>query len=105
MNFLKNLFGGGAPRRNPALDIYVRPKRCTEIVHVRIDLYNDLSISEDGDGFYTRKSARAIRCPFAAEVELHFDKKRQMIDSSVTDGELVTAEDYAAWQETQSPTK
>lgn len=99
MNFLKNLFSGGpkAPE-DRALYIYVRPKRCEEIVKVRIDTYNDLSRSDDGDGFFVRKTARAIRCPFPAEVTLTFDKNRRIVESEVTDGELVEEDDYATWE-------
>ena len=97
MNFLKSLFGGGkAGDDKRAYYVYVRPKRCDQIVEVRIDLYNDLSRNEEG-GYWIRKVAQAIRCPFPAEIVLHFDNKKKMIDSEVTNGELVEKEEFDAW--------
>lgn len=100
MNFLKNLFGGGNTgggddRRG--FYVYVRPKRCDEIVEVRIDLYNDLSQTESGDGYFVRKMAQATRCPFPAEIYLEFNKARKVTESTVKDGEIVSAEDYEAY--------
>ncbi len=94
MNFLKNLFGGGP--KSPSdrgIYFYVKPKRCEEIVRIRIDTYNDLSISDDG-GYWVRKVASAIRCPFQAEVTLYFDKGRRLTESQVENGELVDKDDY-----------
>jgi hypothetical protein len=97
MNFLKKLFGGmGAPQRNPAADFYVRPKHCQEVVHVRVDLYNEPSLSDDGT-YFLRKIVRAVRCPFPAELHLYFDQNRKLVNTEVIDGELVTAADYEAW--------
>lgn len=97
MNFLKKLFasGGGSGGGN-FLTVYVQPKRCDEIVIVRINLYNDLSQSDSG-GYFTRKLARGTRCPFPAELSLHFDGKRRLVESEVENGELVSAEDYESW--------
>jgi len=103
MDFLKKLFGGGNTVQNkPILDLYVRPKRCAEIVHIRIDLYNEPSLTDDG-GYYVRKLARATRCPFPAEVEVYLDKSRKLQKTQVNDGELVTAFDYNAWLEAKAP--
>ena len=98
MNFLKNLFSGG-PRgpQERAIYVYVRPKRCDEIVQVRIDTYNDLSLNDEGNGYWVRKIASAIRCPFQAEVTLYFNKSRQITESSVENGELVDQAVYEAY--------
>lgn len=100
MNFLKRLFSpGGGGEGNPATIFYVRPKRCQEIVQVRVDLYNDLSQSDpDQKGkYFTRKGARGMRCPFPAEITLYFDANRRLIETEVTDGEIVSADDYEEW--------
>jgi hypothetical protein len=97
MNFLKKLFaGGGGSSGGNFFTVYVRPKRCDEIVIVRIHLYNELSQTDSG-GYFTRKLARGSRCPFAAELSLHFDGKRRLVESQVENGELVSAEDYETW--------
>ncbi|MFW5690880.1 MAG: hypothetical protein ACOCXZ_00150 [Chloroflexota bacterium] len=99
---MKRLFGGGSGGGQYAVDrrglyIYVRPKRCNEIVEVRINLMNDLSQDEQGEGYFVRKMVTAIRCPFQAEVELYFDKGRNITSSAVTNGELVDEIDYHNW--------
>lgn len=99
MEFLRRLFGGlmrgGAPAER-FVPYYIRPKRCPEVVVVRVDLYNDLSQDDDG-GYFVRKTARGERCPFAAEVHITFNKSRQPIEVSVENGEHVSADDYQAW--------
>lgn len=93
--FFKGLVGGGTPaeRYQP---YYVRPKRCPEVVVVRVDLFNDLSSDDDG-GFFVRKTARGERCPFAAELSITFDKSRRTLEVMVENGEQVTEADYQAW--------
>ncbi len=98
MNFLKNLFGGGGPSGDGrSFYVYVRPKRCDQIIEVRIDLYNDLSLSEHDSGYFVRKVAQATRCPFPAEMTLYFDKNRRYTYGDVEDGELVSTQAYEAW--------
>ena len=105
MDFLRRLFGGRGTPTGPdgdrGLYMYVRPKHCKEIVVVRIDPLNDLSRNDTGDGFFVRKMARAIRCPFPAEFTLYFDKGRRFVDSEISDGEFVEEEEYLAWAEAQ----
>lgn len=96
MNFLKNLFGGGGGPQTPVRFFYVRPKRCQEILQVRVDLQNELSQTDDG-GYYVRKVAQAIRCPFEAELHIYFDKKRALSRVEVENGEAVSAEVYETW--------
>ena len=97
MNFLKKLFATGGSSRAGSY-FYVRPKRCPEVVKVRVNLANDPSKTDDG-GYYCRKIVRGQRCPFQAELHLYFDNNRRLIRSEVDDGELVTAEDYEAFIE------
>lgn len=98
MNFLRNLFSGGSSSGDAhAYYVYVRPKRCDQIVEVRIDLHNDLSLTDDGSSYWIRKVAQAARCPFPAEIVLHFDKNRKLVSSEVTDGEQVDKAEYEAW--------
>lgn len=102
MNFFKKLFGGGSGSNSEphARYFYIRPKRCNEVVKVRIDMRNDLSIADEG-GYFVRKIARATRCPFPAELHLSFDDKHKLIQTGVQDGELVEESDYEAWMASQ----
>lgn len=100
MNFLKNLFGGGGASNNQdnnAYYVYVRPKMCKEIIEIRINTANDLSRTDDYEGFWVRKVASATRCPFQAELTLYFDSKRRFQNSEITNGEYVSEEEYRAF--------
>lgn len=95
VNFLKKLFSGGSSGDRNSMYIYVKLHRCDEIMKVRVNLYNDLSLTDDG-AYYCRKVVSAIRCPFPAEVELYFDKSRRLVESRVDKGELVDEAAYLA---------
>lgn len=94
MNFLKSLFGGGNQSRDAGYYVYVKPKMCQEILRVRINMSNDLSLTDDNSGYLVRKVASATRCPFQSEVILHFDKSRKLSDREIENGEFVTEETY-----------
>jgi hypothetical protein len=105
MNFLKDLFGklfgGGGQNSGPELYVYIRPKMCREIVRVRINLYNDLSQTDDESGYIVRKEARGNRCPFPAEFTLHFDRNRNVTEREIENGEFATEENYLDFLESQ----
>src|SRR5262245_23848 len=71
MGFLKNLFGGATAK--PEKHYYtfnVKCKRCGEILEGRVDLDNDLSLDDDGDGYLVRKTLMGSnRCFQQIEVE------------------------------------
>lgn len=108
MNFFKRRtpkFGtpGSSPEMGDknAYFVYVRPKRCLEVVRVRINLMNDLSLTDDESGYFVRKLASAQRCPFQAEISLLFDRNRRLVEAEVENGEMVTQADYVQWQSSQ----
>lgn len=105
MNFIKNLFGGSG-NSNASGDrgvyFYVQPKRCEEIVKIRIDPMNDLSARDDSDGYVVRKMVSATRCPFQAEITVYFDKSRNAQSVSVENGADVTEAEFEAWQASRS---
>lgn len=104
MNFLKKLFGGGGGRDQSdlhAVYFYVRPKRCDEILKVRVDTRNDLSASDEG-GYFVRKIVRGERCPFPAELHINFDDNRRISKVDVQDGEAVEEQVYNAWNESKA---
>ena len=105
MGFFKRLFGG-APR--PAGDatgeyFYIRPDGCDEVVRVRIDRNNDLSLADDNQTLFIRKSVRgkSYKCR-PVELEATFDANRRLQHAEVTGGTLVTQADYDAWQAGQA---
>lgn len=103
MQFLKKLFGSGGSRGdNRTIYLYVRPKRCDKIAEIKIDLYNELSLNDTEDGYFVRKIAQIIRCPFPSEVHIRFNKRRQIIEQTAENGEFVTREEYEEWLAQQS---
>ncbi|RIK53168.1 MAG: hypothetical protein DCC57_08725, partial [Chloroflexi bacterium] len=85
MNFLKrlaNLFGGrpgGGSGR--LLTIYVLSRRCNEPIMGTVDLFNEVSQSEDSAySYYTRKvlhTSGERRCFDQVEVELWFNQNKE----------------------------
>jgi hypothetical protein len=102
MNFFKKLFGGTGSRSDSdraGSYYYVQARDCDEVVQVRIDLNNDLSLTDDGSGYWVRKLAHGTnyRCRWPVELTLYFDSNRRLQNSDVQGGELVTREEYEAW--------
>jgi len=93
MSFLKNLFSGATAK--PEKHYYtfnVKCKRCGEIIEARVDLDNDLSLNDEGDGYLVRKGlVGANRCFQQIEVELKFDSSRQLLERHITGGEFVNS--------------
>lgn len=91
MGFLKNIFGGTPAQ--PEKHYYtfnVKCKRCGEIIEGRVDLDNDLSLNDVGDGYIVRKGLiGGNRCFQQIEVELTFDSSRQIQEKTITGGMFV----------------
>lgn len=108
MNFLKKLFGGdtsGVERDDRSMYLYVKPHRCDDVLRVRIDLHNDLSQRDDGDGYWVRKLASSgnYKCN-QVELTLYFDGSRRL-DTTRTEiqgGQVVERAAYDAWVSSQS---
>lgn len=99
MDFLKRLFGGGAQSGDPVgMYYYVRPHGCEEIVRVRIDRNNDLSLNDDGT-FWVHKVVRGSKCRQQVEMDLYFDSSRRFREANLTHGDLVGEAEYQAWLE------
>lgn len=105
MNFLKKLFAVPPPQ-NPVQHFYVRPRGCPDVIQVRINTYNDLTLTDDFEGYFINKTVSgAHRCFNRAELQLRFDKQRTLLESTVVGGELVEQADYEAWQLTLESSK
>jgi hypothetical protein len=105
MGFLKKL---GALFSAPARDdrslwLYVKCDKCGEILKGRVDLYNDLSIQYQDSGRQSSYFCRKVfvgsnRCYQPIEVELSFDKKRQLLGEEIRGGKIASEEDFFASQ-------
>jgi len=93
------LFGGGASSSGDAdgLYYYVKGDRTGEVVQVRLHRYNDLSESDDQQGFYTRKLVVGQDHFERMEAEFFFDKNRKLVSADVQGGSLVDREEYEAY--------
>jgi hypothetical protein len=96
LDSLKSVFAGG-PGQDNAYWVYVRCRRCGEVIKTRIDLSNDLSLNEAG-GFVVNKTliGGSQLCFERIEVSLTFDSNRQVIDRKISRGDFITAEEYNA---------
>jgi len=93
MDFLDKLFS--RPAQSDILWLYVRCAKCGAKVRVRINLYNDLSLANEG-GYILRKEIMDNRCFQLMQAELHFDDQKHVISRDISGGEFITAEEYAA---------
>jgi hypothetical protein len=91
MSFLKNLFGGAPTKpEKKYYTFHVKCKRCGEIIEGRVDLDNDLSLNDEGNGYIVRKGLiGGNRCFQQIEVELTFDSNRLLLEQNITGGKFV----------------
>ncbi|RMF03748.1 MAG: hypothetical protein D6768_05145 [Chloroflexi bacterium] len=76
--------------------VYVRCKRCGEVIKTRIDLQNSLSSTDSGD-YVARKTLVGNQLCFErVEVTLHFNRNRQLVDQEIFNGEFISAEEFEA---------
>lgn len=94
MGFLKRLFGAATPPADRALHLYIRCKRCSAPVHVRIDTNNDLSGADEGDGYFVGKEVMDDRCFRLMRAELEFDSNRKETARRIEGGEFISADEY-----------
>jgi hypothetical protein len=91
MGILNRLLG--RPEEDGALWLYVRCSHCGATVRVRINLFNDLSLTEDG-GYILRKDILDDKCFQLMRAELRFDSKRRVISRDIEGGEFITQDEY-----------
>lgn len=91
MDFLKKLFSSNPAKPEKRYYVFqVKCNRCGEIIEGRVDLDNDLSLNDDGNGYIVRKGLiGANRCFQQIEVELTFNSGRQLQEKTITGGTFV----------------
>ena len=95
---IKSIFTGD-DSADGAYWIYVRCRRCGEVIRTRLDLRHNLTEREEG-GFIARKTlVGSGLCFERIEVTLIFDQNRQLADREIAGGEFITAEAYKAAQD------
>lgn len=105
MKFLKRWFG---ERNNissgdkDGIYFYIRAKRTGEVIQVRLNRVNDLSLTDSGDSYYVRKLVVGRRSFDRIEAEFFFDKNRNFVSADITGGDLVERADYDQYLADQS---
>jgi len=91
MSFLKNLFSGATAKpEKKYYTFHVKCNRCGEIIEGRVDLDDDLSLNDEGNGYLARKGLMGgNRCFQQIEVELRFTSTRDMIEQEIKGGAFV----------------
>ncbi|MCI0554072.1 MAG: hypothetical protein L0287_24245 [Anaerolineae bacterium] len=91
MSFLKNIFNSSPAKRDDKYFTFqVKCNRCSETIEGRVDLDNDFSLNEAGDGYLVRKGLIDDNLCFQQiEVELTFDSSRQIIEKNITGGMFI----------------
>jgi hypothetical protein len=106
MDFFRRLFGGGQPASASGdsedkigLYFYIQPTGCKEVIQVRIDSRNDLSLADDNRTYFVIKTVRGTTytCTRSAELRLSFDANRRLQNTEVIGGTLVDQAAYLAW--------
>ncbi len=103
MNLLRKFmqsFGGGGlgSGGDVGLYYYVRCDRCGEVIRVRINPLNDLSIDDTGKGLWAHKVIVGQRCYNRIEADFTYDMNRKLNSSQATGGTFVDKQAFQADQ-------
>ena len=89
MGFLKKLFGSeGTSSGGDFYTFSVSCDRCGEAIEGKVNMANDLSLSDDG-GYHVRKVLMGGgRCFQQIEVTLKFDTSRKLLEKQINGGKF-----------------
>ena len=92
---IKSFFSAPNGKNDPyILMLYVKCKRCGKPVAVRVNLRNDPSLDEDGNGYILRKGIMDDKCFTLMNAEISFDLQRHVVEKTIDKGEFITEEEY-----------
>ncbi len=101
LDSLKSIFGGGSPPQDEGYWIYVRCRRCGEVIKTQLDLRNNLTENDEGGYSATKTLVGNRLCFERIEVMLTFDVQRRLLEREIARGEFITAEEFEAAQAKQ----
>lgn len=90
---LRKLFSSPPDNAQRGHWINVRCRRCGEVIPVRIDLLNDLSLDYDSGQYTVHKTVVGDgknRCFQRVELVLTFDANRKLLTQDAVGGEIIT---------------
>jgi hypothetical protein len=90
VGFLKKLFRGGKTSTGTFYTFNAQCDRCGEIMEGKVNLSNDLSLSDEG-GYHGRKVliGSSGLCLHHMEVTMKFDGSRKLQDRQISGGKFV----------------
>ena len=95
----------GTPSNAAQSDIgmyyYVKARRSGEVIRIRINPNNDLSLNDEDNGYFVQKVAVGTRSFERVELEISYDENRKVVNAEVQGGTLV---DQAAYDADQAQT-
>ncbi len=102
MNLLRKFwqgFSGGATSGDDVgLYYYVRCNRCGEVIRVRINPLNDLSLDDTATSLWAHKVIVGQRCYNRIEADFIYDTNRKLRTTNATGGAFVDKQAYEADQ-------
>jgi hypothetical protein len=90
---LRKLFSSPPDAGHRAYVVNVRCRRCGEVIPVRVDLQNDLSLDYDSGQYAVHKTVVGDgknRCFQRVELALMFDANKQLLTQEAIGGEIIT---------------
>jgi hypothetical protein len=74
LDFLSRLLKGGGPAqtRDGGIYIQVRCDACGEVIQARINPASELSLADEGEGYFVRKVLVGRQCYRTIEVQLRY---------------------------------
>jgi hypothetical protein len=105
VGFLKKLFGSSPQSPSGDKDglfFYIRFDTTGEVVKLRLNRSNDLSLTDDESGYFVRKIVMGQNSFDRLEVFITFDKNRRFLAADTPGGELVDEAAYLAAQNNEA---
>lgn len=98
---LKSLFRGGnsfGEQNQPVYWLYVRCRKCGEVINTRVDLLNNLSQNDEGGYTVSKTLVGNHLCFERIEVVLTFDENRRLVSRDISRGDFITEEEFQTAQ-------
>ncbi len=92
--FWQSFSGSAYTGSDVGLYYYVRCNRCGEVIRVRINPLNDLSVDDTGKGLWAHKVIVGTRCYNRIEADFSYDLNRKLVAKEATGGTFVDKEAY-----------
>ncbi len=77
------------------LFVYIRCDRCGEVVPLRLRKTDEMARSEEeGYDYFVQKIVMGTQCFARMDTRLEFDRRHEIVNSSIQGGSLITVKEY-----------